>query len=316
MPRWLPATRRRWPSSGRSTVARPCSCSTVWTRIEGLGELLNDLVEDAEGWRLLCTATTVAGRPHEQVLRVPPLPVPSAREPLEGPAIELLLARVAAAGGHSVDLDQHDAILRGLLRASGGLPSLIEQLAVQIALVGVSDVSPADTLAEAVRRSYDLLDAGAAAVLPPAGRHRSPGGPRRPGRRVWRRAPAGSPARGRPGSAQPGRGAARTDGSTCCPRCARSDVSSPARPTTRQKALDGLLAWADRVVPTGSERGVGRRTVPQPARPRRLRGAPGLRRRGDPAAWLRHRQPGLPLALRRDAGPRGPRHDGRRARQR
>ncbi len=128
--------------------------------LEGLGEILNDLVEDSEAWRLLCTATTVAGRAHEQVVRMPPLPLPSSREPLEGPALELLLARVAAAGGHSVDLEQHDAILRRLLRASGGLPSLIEQLAVQIALIGVSDVSPAASLAEAVRRSYDLLDVG------------------------------------------------------------------------------------------------------------------------------------------------------------
>ncbi len=126
--------------------------------IDGLDEVLNDLVEDAEGWKLLCTATTVAGRPHEQVVRVPPLPLPSSKGPLEGPALELLLARVAAAGGHSVDLEQHEPMLRRLLRASGGLPSLIEQLAVQIALIGVSDVSPADTLAEAVRRSYDLLD--------------------------------------------------------------------------------------------------------------------------------------------------------------
>ncbi len=126
--------------------------------IDGLGEVLNDLVEEAEDWTLLCTATTVAGRSYEQVLRVPPLAVPSSRGPLEGPALELLLARVATAGGHSIDLEQHDAILRRLLSASGGLPSLIEQLAVQIAFIGVSDVSPADTLAEAVRRSYDLLD--------------------------------------------------------------------------------------------------------------------------------------------------------------
>ena len=108
--------------------------------LEGLGEILNDLVEDSEGWRLLCTATTVAGRAHEQVVRMPPLPLPSARQPLEGPALELLLARVAAAGGHSVDLAQHDALLRRLLSASGGLPSLIEQLAVQVALNAVYDI--------------------------------------------------------------------------------------------------------------------------------------------------------------------------------
>jgi DNA-binding CsgD family transcriptional regulator/tetratricopeptide (TPR) repeat protein len=128
--------------------------------IDGLGLMLDDLVEDAAQFRLLCTATTVAGRPHEQVLRLPPLPVPEAGERLEGPAVELLLARVAAAGGHTVDLEQHGATVRRLLTASGGLPLLLEQLAVQIALIGVSDVAPVDTLAEAVRRSYDLLDAG------------------------------------------------------------------------------------------------------------------------------------------------------------
>jgi len=126
--------------------------------IEGLGELLEDLVEDADTWRLLCTAQTVAGRSHERVLRLQPLVTPSHREPLEGAAVELLLARVAAAGGHTVDLDQHGATLRRLLSASGGLPLIIEQLAVQIALVGVSDVAPVGSMDEAVRASYQLLD--------------------------------------------------------------------------------------------------------------------------------------------------------------
>ena len=126
--------------------------------VDGLGEILDDLVEDAATFRLLCTATTVAGRPHENVLRLQPLPVPAAAEPLEGAAVELLLARVAAAGGHTVDVALHDHTLRRLLRASGGLPSLIEQLAVQIALIGVSDVAPVGTMAQAVRGSYDLLD--------------------------------------------------------------------------------------------------------------------------------------------------------------
>ena len=126
--------------------------------IDGLGEVLDDLVEDAATFRLLCTATTVAGRPHENVLRLHPLTIPTASQPLEGAAVELLLARVAAAGGHTVDIAQHDRTLRRLLRASGGLPSLIEQLAVQIALIGVSDVAPVGTMAQAVRVSYDLLD--------------------------------------------------------------------------------------------------------------------------------------------------------------
>ena len=127
-------------------------------RIDGLGAVLDTLVEDAEGFQLLCTATTVAGRPNETVLRLPPLPVPDASAPLEGPAVELLLARVAAAGGLPIDLAAQGATVRKLLAESGGLPFLIEQLAVQIALIGVSDVVPAGTLAEAVRGSYDLLD--------------------------------------------------------------------------------------------------------------------------------------------------------------
>jgi len=128
--------------------------------IDGLGALLDDLVADAEGFRLLCTATTVAGRPRENVLRMPPLPVPRRTAPLEGPAVELLLARVAAAGGHTIDLAEHESTVRRLLAASGGLPSLIEQLGVQIALVGVSDVTPAGSMSEVVRGSYDLLDEG------------------------------------------------------------------------------------------------------------------------------------------------------------
>lgn len=126
--------------------------------IDGLGEIIDDLVEDAATFRLLCTATTVAGRTHENVLRLQPLPVPTSASPLEGVAVELLLARVAAAGGQTVDIAAHDRTLRRLLRASGGLPSLIEQLAVQIALIGVSDVAPAGTMDQAVRASYDLLD--------------------------------------------------------------------------------------------------------------------------------------------------------------
>ena len=127
-------------------------------QIDGLGALVNDLVDEAATFRLLCTATTVAAKPHETVLRLPPLPVPGEDEPLEGPLLELLLARVSAAGGRSVDLSEHEATLRRLLAASGGLPLVIEQLAVQIALIGVRDVVATGSLADVARGSYDLLD--------------------------------------------------------------------------------------------------------------------------------------------------------------
>jgi DNA-binding CsgD family transcriptional regulator len=126
--------------------------------IDGLGDLLHDLVEDAAAWTLLCTASSVAGQAHEHVLRLPPLPVPEPGAPLDGPALELLLARVAAAGGPAVDLALHEQTLRRLLSASGGLPALIEQLAVQVALVGVRDVGPANSFGQVLSSSYDLLD--------------------------------------------------------------------------------------------------------------------------------------------------------------
>lgn len=127
-------------------------------QIDGLGALVNELVEEAGSFRLLCTATTVAAMPQETVLRLPPLPVPRRGEPLDGPLLELLLARVSAAGGRSVNLSEHEATLRRLLAASGGLPLVIEQLAVQIALVGVRDVVATGSLADVARGSYDLLD--------------------------------------------------------------------------------------------------------------------------------------------------------------
>ena len=126
--------------------------------IDGLGTLCDDLIESTTSFRLLCTAATVAGRPHERVVRLGPLPVPERGHPLEGPAVELFLARIAAAGGHPVDLTRQEGTVRRLLQASGGLPLLIEHLGVQIALVGVSDVTPTASIDEAVRTSYALLD--------------------------------------------------------------------------------------------------------------------------------------------------------------
>lgn len=222
--------------------------------IDGLGEIINDLVEDAATFRLLCTATTVAGRTHENVLRLHPLPVPSTTMPLEGFAVELLLARVAAAGGQTVDVAQHDRTLRQLLRASGGLPSLIEQLAVQIALIGVSDVAPAGTMAQAVRGSYDLLDEDQ--------------------RRCFRRlAVIGRPVSldaladicevSRPAAVQLASALARrslvevqSDG--------RFDMLPPLRQVGRElaggtadegEAMAGLLRWADRTIPAGHNTG-------------------------------------------------------------
>ena len=126
--------------------------------VDGLGILCDELIDSTSTFRLLCTASSVAGRPHERVVRLGPLRVPQRGEGLEGPAVELFLARIAAAGGHPVDLRRDERNVRRLLQASGGLPLLIEHLGVQIALVGVSDVTPTASIDEAVHASYALLD--------------------------------------------------------------------------------------------------------------------------------------------------------------
>ena len=126
--------------------------------VDGLGRLCDELIESTSTFRLLCTASTVAGRSHERVVRLGPLRVPQRGEELEGPAVELFLARIAGAGGHPVDLRREERTVRRLLQASGGLPLLIEHLGVQIALVGVSDVTPTASIDQAVHASYELLD--------------------------------------------------------------------------------------------------------------------------------------------------------------
>jgi len=124
-----------------------------------LGPTFQQVMSSTTDARLAVTSVTMAGQPAERVVRVAPFSVPRDHEPLSGPAVELFLHRVEAAGGHPVNLDAHGDDVRRLLHATGGLPLLIEQIAVQIALVGVTNVVPTASLSEAVHGSYELLDA-------------------------------------------------------------------------------------------------------------------------------------------------------------
>ena len=59
---------------------------------DGLGPALQELVETTTGARLALTSRTMSGQPGERVVRVGPLPIPAANEPLAGPAVDLLTA--------------------------------------------------------------------------------------------------------------------------------------------------------------------------------------------------------------------------------
>ncbi|PVG83363.1 hypothetical protein DDE18_08705 [Nocardioides gansuensis] len=123
-----------------------------------VGPSFQQVLDTTTRARLAITSLTMAGQPAERVVRVGPLRVPSEHEALAGPAVDLLVGRVDAAGGHPVDLVRHEDDVRRLLEATGGLPLLIEQIAVQIAQVGVTNVAPTASLSEAVHALYELLD--------------------------------------------------------------------------------------------------------------------------------------------------------------
>ena len=129
------------------------------------GPMLQAVLESTSDARVVVTALTTAGQPYESVVRVGPLPVPSHHSPLEGAAVELFLRRVRSAGGQQVDLDTQAHEVRRLLRATGGLPLLIEQVAVQSALVGLSNAMSSASLDQAVDSAHDLLDDDSATAL-------------------------------------------------------------------------------------------------------------------------------------------------------
>ena len=127
-----------------------------WLVVDGVDvDDFDDVLEHVMGAtseaRVLTTSSTVHPGPGRRVVRLGPLRVPAAHEPLSGPAVDLFCRMVVDAGGHPIDLVENEDEVRRLLRASGGLPLLIEQMAVQIALVGMAQVTPTASLSEAVQ---------------------------------------------------------------------------------------------------------------------------------------------------------------------
>ncbi len=127
--------------------------------VDDFDDLVAEVMEETSQGRVLTASSSLRPRAGRRVVRLAPFPVPAAHQPLEGPAVDLFLRCVVEAGGHPVDLEADGDHVRRVLRASGGLPLLIEQMAAQIALVGVSHVTPTASLSEAVHASYELLDA-------------------------------------------------------------------------------------------------------------------------------------------------------------
>ncbi|MDZ5662503.1 LuxR C-terminal-related transcriptional regulator [Nocardioides sp. S-58] len=152
---------------GRAVDGRECLLVLDGLDLDatGAGPVLQSVLESTSDARVVITARTTADEPYESVIRVGPLPVPHQRGPLEGPAVELFLRRIRSAGGQQVDLAAQAHEVRRLLTATGGLPLLIEQVAVQSALVGLSNAMSTVSLDQAVDSAHALLDDASATAL-------------------------------------------------------------------------------------------------------------------------------------------------------
>ena len=151
----------------RTVDGRPCLLvlDGLDLDLSGVGPALQTLLETTSDARVVVTARTTAGEPLESVIRVGPLPVPGPDAPLEGAAVDLFLRRMQAAGGHPVDLAAQAHEVRRLLSAAGGLPLLIEQVAVQSALVGLGNAMSAVSLDQVVDSAHRLLAPRSATAL-------------------------------------------------------------------------------------------------------------------------------------------------------
>ena len=152
---------------GRAVDGRSCVLVLDGLDLDhtGAGPALQAVLDTTTDARVVVTAHASADQPGESVIRVGPLPVPDAGSPLQGPAVDLFLRRIRSAGGQPVDLASQDHEVRRLLSATGGLPMLIEQVAVQSALVGLGNAMSAVSLDQAVDSAHQLLDPDSATAL-------------------------------------------------------------------------------------------------------------------------------------------------------
>ena len=279
--------------------------------------MLQSMLESTSDARVVVTARTTAGQPAESVVRVGPLPVPDPARPAGGPGRRAVPAPHPlrpAASRSTWPTQAHE--VRRLLSATGGLPLLIEQVAVQSALVGLSNAMSTVSLDQAVDSAHELLDE--ARARPRCGA--SACSTSRSASACWRTCstrpgPGGRGAGRQPRPPQPARG-----------RLARGhfDMLSPIRGRARTLARpDDVAAVGGRAARVGAGQRAGprqlrrgrRRVAARPAghAPRgadRVRGARDARRR------LLGGQPDLLLPLHLHARARGRRDPRGRPRQR
>lgn len=150
---------------GRAAEGHLLVLDGLGVELSGFATELATIVAEGHTVRVLATSMSTFGLTAERVVRINPFPVPPPGAPLSGVAVDLFNDRVESAGGQRVDLALEGEAVRELLLATGGLPVLIEQLAVQVALVGLANAVPTGSLDEAVDAAYRLLGADCRRLL-------------------------------------------------------------------------------------------------------------------------------------------------------
>ncbi|GAB3476630.1 BTAD domain-containing putative transcriptional regulator [Amycolatopsis cihanbeyliensis] len=114
--------------------------------IEPVAKLSELLLRNAPGLRILATSQEPLGISGEQVRVVPPLELPSAAEQTESAAlhrfsaVQLFVARAAAASGFTLDAD-NSAAVAAICQRLDGIPLALEMAATRVRALGVHELA-------------------------------------------------------------------------------------------------------------------------------------------------------------------------------
>ena len=134
--------------------------------VDAVAELAAAVVPGCPGVAVIVTSRERLGVDREQIITIPPLPVPApgAGDPRQAPAVELFTRRAAAVTGGFAVTDDNAEVVADICRRLDGVP-----LALELAATRMRSMSPAD-LADRLSWRFRLLRGGGRTG---ARRHRS-----------------------------------------------------------------------------------------------------------------------------------------------
>ena len=129
--------------------------------LDAIAVLVDVVLKEATGVRLLATSRQPLGISGERVLQVPPLSLPGEGSgSAESEAVALFLARSADAGIQLEETDATRQLVSDLCRRLDGMPLALELAAIRLRTIGLEE------LIERLSERFALLTGGSRAALP------------------------------------------------------------------------------------------------------------------------------------------------------